>query len=608
MDIQFNSWLPKYKQPFGAVKTQSEVTFQIELNGDEKIHDVSLLINKDSETSQEFKMDKQNDNQYSYVFDMNQGRGLYYYCFKVYAENNGHHYVLYYGKNQFSGSGRQYCHFEEIDWYQLTCYEQEDNGPKWYQEAVFYQIFPDRFRNGNKDNKVNYPKKNTFIYGTQTDKPMYIRNEDGSINRWDFFGGNLLGIKEKIPYFKELGITALYLNPIFEATSNHRYDTNDYFKIDPMLGTNEEFRELVDELHKNDIRIILDGVFSHVGKDSKYFNYSRNYGENEGAYQTKESQYFDWFTFHEYPNNYESWWGITDLPEVNKWHPDFQQFIYGNEGVLDFWHSFGIDGWRIDVADEFPNFFLSGLRDRLETFKDNVLIGEVWEDASNKVAYGEDKQYATNRDLHGVMNYPFKEIILDLVNQNHSLVHLGSQLLNIIENYPMFFLNNALNNIGTHDTKRLLTECYDSVDRVKLAFTILFVLPGVPCIYYGDEVGVTGGADPENRAFYPWLDGNESLKETCQELIQLRRNQSALVNGTCHILIDEENHLLGILRKDKTNQFLSIFNFTDDDKPFKKENWFGLDMEKAEVDNLLNQFSYPDIVVKNKAIFFQNNI
>lgn len=607
MDIQFNSWLTKFKEPFGAVENQTVVQFSIDVSGEEWIHQVSLLVKKNDGPIQEYKMDKQNDKKYSYPFQINEGRGLYYYCFKVSVESYGNHYPIYYGKNKYDCSGRQFHHLEETSWYQLTCYEKEDKAPSWYERAVFYQIFPDRFFNGNEHQLINAPKKNTFIYGSEEDKPMYIRNEDGSINRWDFFGGNLLGIKKKIPYLKELGVTALYLNPLFEATSNHRYDTNDYFNIDAMLGTNEEFKTLVEELHQNGIKIILDGVFSHVGKDSRYFNYSKYYGEDVGAYQTPQSEYYDWFTFHEYPDNFESWWGITDLPEVNKLKPEFQEFIYGKEGVLDFWHDYGIDGWRIDVADEFPNFFLSGIRNRLNKFDDNVLIGEVWEDASNKIAYGEEKQYATNQALHGVMNYPFRETILDLVNERHGLVHSINQLMTLKENYPSFFLNNSLNNIGTHDTKRILTECGGSIEKVKLAFTLLFLLPGVPCIYYGDEVGVEGEADPENRSFYPWGRENHSLRETCENLAYLRQESRALQSGSCHFFVNKINQLLIIYRETNEEKVLSIINISDDDKEMTSENWIGFDLETDQINMILKQFYLPEMIPKKESVILLNN-
>ncbi|WP_335755323.1 alpha-amylase family glycosyl hydrolase [Tetragenococcus halophilus] len=232
------------------------------------------------------------------------------------------------------------------------------------------------------------PKKNSYIYATEEDDPLYVKDADGEILRWDFFGGNFKGILQKIPYLKELGVNGIYLNPIFEASSNHRYDTADYFAIDPVLGTQEDFETLVNTLHENDMRLILDGVFSHVGQNSRYFNVYGNYGKDKGAYNDRYSPYYSWFTFYDYPDDYASWWGIKDLPEVNKEDPGFQAFIYGNtNSVLSKWNQLGVDGWRLDVADELSDEFIKGIRKNLENFPEKVLLGEVWEDASNKISY-----------------------------------------------------------------------------------------------------------------------------------------------------------------------------------------------------------------------------
>ncbi|MGO2939458.1 MAG: alpha-amylase family glycosyl hydrolase [Pseudolactococcus laudensis] len=198
---------------------------------------------------------------------------------------------------------------------------------------------------------------------------------------------------DKIPYLKLLGVRALYFNPIFEARSSHRYDTSDYMKIDPVLGTEADFKQLVDTLHQHDMRLILDGVFSHVGRNSKYFDFDGKSG-GQGAYQTTQSPYFDWFTFNQYPDDYKSWWGIKDLPTIDKTKESFQQYIYGeSDSVLSKWNGLGIDGWRLDVADELPDDFIKGIRDTLENYPEQVLIGEVWEDASRKIAYEQHRKY-----------------------------------------------------------------------------------------------------------------------------------------------------------------------------------------------------------------------
>lgn len=285
-------------------------------------------------------------------------------------------------------------------------------------------------------------KSNSFIYGSYEDDPMYIKNIDGGIERWDFYGGNLKRITQKIPCLKELGVNALYLNPIFEAWSNHRYDTANYFQIDNMLGTLEDFNELVQTLHDNEMHIILDGVFSHVGRHSQYFNYDGAYGKHNGAAQNTHSICYDWFDFDHYPDEYKSWWGIKDLPQINKENKHYQQFIYGDkESVIAYWLSQGIDGWRLDVADELPDSFIKGIRSCLERYPNKVLIGEVWEDASNKISYEHRRNYILGNHLHSVMNYPLRKIILSVIMQEITPKQAAYRFMRIIqETYFIIYL------------------------------------------------------------------------------------------------------------------------------------------------------------------------
>ncbi len=601
MDIQYNSWLTSFKEPFGAIKIDSEITFNIKVISKEKVKSVLFVIKKQDDLNivKEYTMNLNEANKYHYHYQATSGSGLYLYCFKIVAVNDeGQEFCLYYGKSETSGEGYQYISEDSIKWYQLTCYETEDNAPNWYQEGVFYQIFPDRFFNGNSNKQVNAPKTNSFLYGTTEDLPMYIKDDSGDIERWDFYGGNLKGIKNKIPYFKELGITGLYLNPIFEANSNHRYDTNDYFNIDPILGTNDEFKELVDELHENDIQIILDGVFSHVGRNSRYFNFSGSFGENKGAYQNPNSKYRNWFTFSHYPDTYESWWGVADLPEINKHNKDFQNFIYGEkDSVLTFWNQYNIDGWRLDVADELPNFFLKGIRERINQHKEKVVIGEVWEDASNKIAYGESKEYTSHPVLHGVMNYPLRKNILDLVNEDRTIKEVANSLLEMKENYPRHFYYNLFNNLGTHDTARILNECHDSYQKVTLAFSLLFMFPGVPCIYYGDEIGLKGGTDPDNRRFYPWKVANTQLKGICQRWIELRDNNKSLLKGDCTFFYHTKDNLFGIYRFTDKEKSICLFNFSSNQKSISDKNWICEEMVQSETDHIINHFNISNVQI-----------
>lgn len=559
--IRFNPWQSYHKQPFGAVKVNNLARLSVEVIG-ENVFQVVLVIHKDHHEEQRVLMEKQENDYYSYQYFFNQGKGLYFYHFEVYSKVADKIVTEYYGASETGGEGKSFSSPEGIWEFQITCYEKDEKTPDWYRNGIFYQIFPDRFYNGNSDKKINAPKKNTFLYATEEDEPVYVKGPNGDILRWDFFGGNLQGIIKKIPYLKELGITGIYLNPIFEACSNHRYDTSDYFKIDPMLGTEEDFKELLEELHKNDMRVILDGVFSHVGQNSRYFNVNGEYGEDIGAYRNRHSEFFSWFNFIDYPHDYESWWGIKDLPEINKHDRRFQNYIYGLENsVLTKWNEFGIDGWRLDVADELPDEFIKGIRSNLSRYSDTVLIGEVWEDASNKISYEVRREYILGDHLHGVMNYPLRDGAIDLLNERKSPELIAKGLTRLYENYPKEIFFNNLNNIGTHDTERILTMVGNHVKKLDLAFGFMFLFPGVPCVYYGDEAGLTGRKDPENRKFFPWNGVNQEIYDNCQKWIKYRTGNKTLEEGDMSFFYTDD--LFGILRRNGNEYVAMLMNPTN---------------------------------------------
>ena len=372
-----------------------------------------------------------------------------------------------------------------------------------------------------------------------------MKEENGDIARWDFFGGNLRVIINKISYLKELGINAIYLNPVFSGTSNHRYDTNDYLKIDSMLGTQEDFQELINLLHQEQMHLVLDGVFSHVGKNSLYFNINGDYGDDEGAAKNPDSPYFDWFKFENYPFDYKSWWGIKDLPEI----------------VLSKWNDLGIDGWRLDVADELPDSFIKGIRENLDRYSEKILIGEIWEDASNKISYGTRRKYILGGSLQACMNYPFRDLIINLLNGNRSCQDVAHQLMTLQENYPKDIFYNNLNNLGTHDTERILTMV--GKENLPLAVSLLFVLPGIPCIYYGDEAGLSGGKDPENRKYFPWDDISPEIYDYYKSWTKKRLLENSLKEGEFSSFYSDR--LLGILRYTDSEVFVEVINPSEDE-------------------------------------------
>lgn len=557
-EIYYNPWKSAYKSPFGAIQEGQSARFGF-LGADSGIDQVYLVIEPEGQKAYRIKMTPQENGFFQTEFAFTDGKGLYFYHFELeYLSANQQRFTRYYGWSGENGHGEVRDYLKECMNYQVTCYQKAEKAPDWYRQAVFYQIFPDRFFNGNPDGHVNNPKENTFLYGDLRDDPMYIKDAQGEVLRWDFYGGNFAGIQAKIPYLKELGVNALYLNPIFEARSNHRYDTADYLKVDPILGTEAEFQELLDTLHQEGFRVILDGVFSHVGRHSRYFNYDGAYGPGVGAYQDIKSPYFPWFTFLNYPNEYRSWWGVKDLPEVNKENEEFQRFIYGAKGVLSKWNQMGLDGWRLDVADELPDEFIAGIRNNLDHYEDKVLLGEVWEDASNKVSYGVRRQYILGDHLHGVMNYPLRSATIDFLMENCSPEDIALVFTRLQENYPREVFYNSLNNIGTHDTERILSQLEGDYEKLSLAFALLVTFPGVPCIYYGDEAGLTGGKDPDNRKFFPWGRVDETCYRECRKWLALRKENHLLQGGEFGLIYSER--LLGVLRYDETQFILTVLN------------------------------------------------
>ena len=525
---------------------------------------------------------------------------------------NGPQGTFYYGNSPGSKGGVGSLFSSEPASYQITVYREGLSVPDWFQEAVMYQIFPDRFFNGNKDGRVTSPKKNSLLHAHWDNTPVYIREvPSGKVIRWDFFGGNLEGVRKKLAYLKDLGVTLLYFNPIFEAASNHRYDTGNYHKIDPMLGDEDLFRRLCAEAGRLGISIILDGVFSHTGSDSIYFNREGSYS-GEGACQSADSPYCTWYNFAEYPNKYESWWGIDTLPNVNELDPSYIDFIItGEKSVLKHWMGAGIRGWRLDVADELPPEFLKKLHRELKGLDpEAILIGEVWEDASNKISYSERRHYLLGEELDGVTNYPLRKVILDFILGWQDAAQINLELMSLYENYPLEHFYGTMNMLGGHDVPRILTALGEgatgTVDgvpdgnmndraptrlkkvneqqrkRLKMAILWQLTFPGVPCIYYGDEAGLEGGTDPLNRGTYPWGEEDDDILSWYRTLIALRNHYDVLRGGYWKPLyakgsiysfaryVENETDALG--KRAKDNMAIIILN-----RDHEKEFTFSLD-------------------------------
>ena len=542
----FDSRNPLYKNHFGAIAEGETLRVSVLLHRDAQAKAVYLIVRNDKEESaREIRMTEGETLEDYRFYDCGimLAEGLYWYSFR-YTSPHGEFHIT---KGEHSlgtisnGTGS----------WQITVYDRSFKTPDWLDGGIIYQIFPDRFF-ASGEPKENIPP-DRFLCEDWYKQPEHRQTEALCSLGNDYYGGDLKGIEQKLPYLEELGVTCLYLNPIFEAHSNHRYNTADYRRIDPHLGTEEDLVSLIKAAKARGISIILDGVFSHTGDDSVYFNRKNRYPE-KGAFQSPDSPYYSWFKFHHYPNDYSCWWGVPSLPETEENDLSFSGFITGEKGVIRYWLEKGIRGWRLDVADELPDSFLDKIRLAVKAGgEDNFLLGEVWEDATNKISYGARRRFLRGKQLDSVMNYPLAEAIITYVKGGNSR-DLMDTVLDLLENYPPQATRLLMNHIGTHDTERILTRLGRSNDFVgdrqwqseqalseeeyrhgvrllKLAAVLQYTLPGVPSLFYGDEAGLTGYGDPFCRAGYPWGRENKELLQFYRKLGQFRRSSASFVSG-----------------------------------------------------------------------------
>ena len=544
--MHYNPFDLKYKTPFGAIESGTKVRFFVEC---ENCESAKILTN----SLGSFAMHKE-DGGFSITLTPTEA-GLLFYAFEI---KNSDQSLTYCSENS---DGILYSDHTE-NYFQLTVFERKPKLPDWYTKGIVYQIFPDRFNVGKCG--VIHAKENVH-YREWNEAPEYIRTENNEIAKWDFYGGNFKGIEEKLPYLKEFGVTALYLNPIFESASNHRYSTADFKKVDNILGSLEDFESLVNQAKKLGIYIILDGVFNHVGADSLYFNKFGNYGTG-GAFSDANSPYRSWFRFKNYPHEYECWWGVTDLPNLEEMNEDVQKYlITDQDSVVKYWTKLGIGGWRLDVADELPDEFLSLLFKHVKAVNpDAIIMGEVWEDASCKVAYDTLRKYFTHRELDCVMNYPFRDNLLEFFEGKINAKTLEKRFMTQMQNYPESAFYGNFNLLGTHDVERILTKAEEILPENPLSLleqlvALQFNFPGVPCIYYGDEAGLTGGKDPDNRKPYPWGNENENIMAIYKKYTKQRTESELLKCGNTLFLSDGED-LFGVKRYDENSEKILWIN------------------------------------------------
>lgn len=548
----FNSLDPAYKTPFGAVAAGQAVTFRLTVPESLGYVDPHLVLTKDHEDPVHYRMEfaGQTPQQNHFTFTIAPGTpGLYFYHFDLYTD---------FRRIYRDAGGEGVLRWTDgADW-QLTVYEPDFQTPDWIKNGTMYQIFPDRFCEGKPDKLM--PFADRIYRADKTGEPYFwpTEQQEGYLNM-DYYGGDFAGIQQKLPYLRDLGVSCIYLNPIFEAHANHRYNTANYLKADPLLGTNEEFSALCAAAAKEGIRIILDGVFSHTGSDSVYFNREGRYGPG-GAYRDRNSPYRSWYDFDSgYPSGYRCWWGFETLPEVQEDSPSYIDFVCGKGGVIDTWLGLGASGFRLDVADELPDAFIERIRQAVKAHgEDKLLIGEVWEDATTKEAFGQRRTYLRGKGLDAVMNYPFRSAALSFVTGGDAAA-VAEQILTICENYPAPALNCAMNFLSTHDTERAITaiagepangrdrywqsgrripaeKMDDAMRKLLLGYAMIFTLPGVPCIYYGDEIAMQGYRDPFNRAFFDWNCTEQRLRGPLKTLAHLRKSCDAFDGGRLEIV------------------------------------------------------------------------
>ncbi len=553
--IEHNSQDAAYRFPTGAVAAGNRIWLGIRITGARSATGsvrlwrddagelmVSLAASPETE-------EKSGEVWLSTVVKLPPEGGLIWYYFILNIDGA----TVYYGNNDGRLGGWGRLKTEAPASYQITVYDKGADTPAWFRRSVMYQIFPDRFyREG-----AAAEKPGAMLHASWKDSPQYFKDEySKAILAYDFFGGNLAGIRAKLSYLKDMGISVIYFNPVFEAESNHRYDTGDYHKIDPMLGTEEEFTALCREARELGIRILLDGVFSHTGSNSRYFNREGQY-KSVGAFQSKKSPYYSWYDFVSYPNTYNSWWGFDTLPNVKETEPSYMDFIISDEdSVLHHWLKAGISGWRLDVIDELPpEFSQAFFRELKKTDPEAVMIGEVWEDASNKVSYSQQRAYLSGHEMDGAMNYPFRTAVLDFLLGHKDGRELGQRLESLRENYPAHNFYAMMNLLGSHDVERLMTVLGEAPPpdalsqkqrgqyrlpkeqavlaraRAELAMLWQITYPGVPSIYYGDEIGMQGYRDPYNRGPYDWENGDKELRARVRRLVYWRNHHPALSTG-----------------------------------------------------------------------------
>ena len=595
----YNSLDRFFKEPFGAISNGTSCTFRIVSPHTCDIHNVTLLLCKwldwNNPVAFVMSLDKLTDDGrqvFSTVIEFNE-IGVFGYCFSYDLQG-----TTYYIKRSADSMEGHTTHGDGYHW-ELTCYNNTFKTPYALQGSIFYQIFPDRFYRAISEKSQ---LAGTVLRDDWGGMPVYLPAQmpDGTlrVENNDFFGGDLQGIIEKLPYLKSLGVKVLYLMPIVETKESHGYTTSDYMHVNPYLGSNEDLRNLCTQAHAIGMYVMLDGVFNHTGSNSVYFNKDGAY-PSLGAYQSRQSPYYDWYVFIHHPDEYLSWWGFPTLPTTNKESQSFRDFIFGDGGVIESWFSLGIDGIRLDVVDELPDSFLTPLCKKIRSLG-GFIIGEVWENAVTKVAYGVLRKYLLGDQIDGVMNYTFHGAIVSYLKYGNA-TSFAYRVMEIVESYPKPALDSQMNFASTHDTVRFLTAClgndlshesdwvrkrklaaqfdklnpeaYEKAKKMlKLAWLFLSFAPGNPCIYYGDEVGVHGYFDPFNRKCFPWDSMDEDLLSFFQEIDRIRNSLSYWLSNSHFSFVSVNSSLCIVSQALRFSELLVGFNRGECEEMFAISN------------------------------------
>ncbi|MBY4796834.1 4-alpha-glucanotransferase [Collinsella sp. AGMB00827] len=579
MKIYHDSRSSRFRSPFGAVEAGTSVSIAVEVS-EADISSVRvtlrLWVDGDGERLVVMSQDPEELGLFSAEVPLDEANIVWY---SFIAETD--HETVYLGATpgKTGGVGEMSISADPPS-FQITVYRPRAVRPSWYEQGIVYQIFPDRYRRDadwlERTEAALAPARSGMgrhIVKDWNEPPVYDRNPDGSIASWDLYGGSLKGIEEDLDRLSDLGVTVIYLNPIFEAVSNHRYDTADYMKIDPVLGDEKDFTDLCREAAQRGISIILDGVFNHTGDDSVYFNRYGNF-PGLGAWQSEKSVWRDAYTFHE-DGTYDCWWGISNMPATNESSKRFKDLIVGKDGVVRHWLAAGARGWRLDVADELSDSFIREITAAaLAERPDALILGEVWEDASNKVSYGQLRRYLLGDELDSAMNYPFRMMVLDFLLGRIGSDEAAEIIESLAENYPPEALSCALNLLGSHDRPRIASVLGGGPDegalaeeergrwrldagsmglaksRFWLASLIQMTFPGVPSIYYGDEFGLEGLSDPGNRRPLPYLKDvhDTDMQTIIKNAAAVRRALPFMTTGTIRAISSGNKDVLAYTR------------------------------------------------------------